>query len=180
MDQTRKTEMEVVMNFQVGDPVVHWSHGIGKITGIEERMIADRQVLYYLVQIRDLTVCVPVDGDTSFRLRPPTSSQDFHKLFAILSSPGIPLPDDRLDRKSHLHGVMADGTLQTICEVVRDLTHHSRRKQLNEDDKNTLKRASSMLCNEWAFSLSLSLPEVEEELNRLLAPVSADPAPASG
>ncbi len=28
------------MNFQVGDPVVHWSHGIGKITGIEERMIA--------------------------------------------------------------------------------------------------------------------------------------------
>ena len=76
------------MVFHVGDPVVHWTYGLGKVAAIEERALAGQKTLYYAVEIHDLTVWVPADDKVATRLRPPTSQRAFKKLFAILSGPG--------------------------------------------------------------------------------------------
>ena len=86
------------MNFHEGDPVMHWTYGFGKVIRLEERALSGKNALYYAVQIGDLTVWVPADGELENRLRPPTPEAGFKKLLAILSSPGEPLPDDRQDR----------------------------------------------------------------------------------
>jgi RNA polymerase-interacting CarD/CdnL/TRCF family regulator len=44
------------MNFYKGDMVMHWSHGIGEIVNLEERALADAKAVYYVVQVRDMTV----------------------------------------------------------------------------------------------------------------------------
>ena len=156
------------MEFNVGDQVVHWTFGVGKIIGVEERALADQTALFYLVQVRDLTICVPVDTRTESRLRAPKSSLDFKELFAILQGSGELLADDRFVRKSQLRKELADGKAESICLVIRDLTALARKKSLNDDDKNILRRAESLLCAEWAYSLSVPLTQAEGDLQQML------------
>lgn len=65
------------MDFRVGDRVIHRTYGLGEIVGLEERALSSQMTLYYVVQIRDLTVFVPVDSKAISQLRSPTSERDF-------------------------------------------------------------------------------------------------------
>lgn len=156
------------MDFSVGDQVVHWTFGLGKIVGVEERLVSDQKVLFYLVKVRDLTVCVPVDSKTESRLRMPTPVHEFNKLFAILTGTGEPLSENRLERKSLLRKGLADGKVETICQVIRDLSTMSLAKSLNDDDKNILNRARNLLCAEWGFAFSIPPTQAESELQHIL------------
>lgn len=156
------------MDFNIGDHVVHWTFGVGKIVGVEERALADQTALFYLVQVRDLTICVPVDARTESRLRAPKSNKEFKNLFSILKGSGETLADDRFVRKSQLRKELADGKAESICQVIRDLTALAQRKSLNDDDKNILRRAEGLLCAEWAYALSVPLAQAEGELQQLL------------
>ena len=83
------------MEFRNGDPVMHWTYGFGHVVRREERAVSGKSTLYYAVQVRDLTIWVPADGDLDSRLRPPTPRPEFEQLLKILKGPGDPLPDDR-------------------------------------------------------------------------------------
>ena len=156
------------MDFHVGDPVVHSTYGLGQIVDLEERALAGQKKLYYFVQIQNLTVCVPADDKAENRLRRPTPKAAFKKLFTILSGPSKPLSGDRHERKIQLRKDLADGDVETVCRVIRDLSSYGQRKPLNDDDKNILKRAWGSLRGEWGFSLSVPPAEVDIEIHRLL------------
>jgi RNA polymerase-interacting CarD/CdnL/TRCF family regulator len=156
------------MEFLMGDPVIHWTYGLGKIVRQEERTFSGEKKLYYVVQIRDLTVWVPADAKVMSRLRSPTPEREFSKLFAILSGLGESLSDDRLERKTHLVEEMKDGKAEAVCRVIRDLSFFQQRKPLNDNDKLILRQASDSLLGEWGFSLSIPLAQAQVELYRLL------------
>jgi CarD family transcriptional regulator len=163
------------MKFQVGDTIMHWSHGLGHITGLEEREVMGESQLYYVVQMQDFNVWVPADKMLAGRLRPPTPAPAFKKLLAILSGPAEVLPDDRHERKSLLRARMSGGTAESICHVIRDLAGRQEVKTLNDDDMSTMKRASGMLLGEWVYSLKIPPTQAEDDLHRLLktSPVRA-------
>ena len=73
------------MGFKIGDPVMHWTYGFGRIVKLEERALSGKATLYYAVKSRDLTVWVPADDNLDSRLRPPTSAAGFKELFEILT-----------------------------------------------------------------------------------------------
>src|SRR6266545_1607845 len=110
------------MNFNAGDTVMHWTYGIGQIVNLEERDLSGSKALYYAVQVRDLTVWVPADGKVGSRLRSPTPKSRFKRLLAFLSSPSEPLPEDRLERRTHLLELLKDGRPESRCQVIRDLS----------------------------------------------------------
>jgi RNA polymerase-interacting CarD/CdnL/TRCF family regulator len=159
---------ELIMEFKSGDSVIHWAYGLGAVVGVQERALSGEKLLYYVVQVRDLTVWVPVDDKAGSRLRPPTSQQGFKKLFKILSEPGKALSEDRHERKSDLHRRLQDGNAESICAVIRDLTSYQQIKALNDDEKQILKRACTSLLGEWGYSFSLSAAEAEAALHHLL------------
>ena len=156
------------MDFRVGDPVVHWTYGLGEIVRMEEKNLPGQAALYYVVQARELTVWVPVDDEVSNRLRAPTPQGKFKKLFAILSSPGEALPSDRLERRNRLFQEQKDGQAESNCRIIRDLSCYQQANQLNDNDRLVLKRAMDSLLAEWNFSLSVPLEDAERELWRLL------------
>lgn len=156
------------MEYHVGDPVVHWTYGLGKVGGVETRTLAGQKARYYVVEISDLTVWVPVDDKVKNRLRRPTSRAGFRRLFKILSESGKSLSDDRFERKQQLNRKLQDGTIESICMVIRDLASFQHRKGLNDDDKVILQRASTSLLGEWVYSFSVPLSQAEQELNGLL------------
>lgn len=165
------------MNFHKGDMVMHWTHGIGQIVNLEERALAGAKAVYYVVQVRDMTIWVPADGKVRSRLRPPTPRLRFEQLLAILSRPVEPLPEDRQERKTHLLDLLQEGRPEALCQVIRDLTAYQKQlgKPMNDNDQLILKQARNLLLGEWGFVLSLTHAQAEHEMHRLLAAAPPEP-----
>jgi RNA polymerase-interacting CarD/CdnL/TRCF family regulator len=157
------------MNFHEGDTVMHWTYGLGEIVRLEERDLFGSTMLYYAVQIRDLTVWVPADNKVGSRLRSPKSKSGFKQLLAILTSPGDALPEDRQERRTRLLEMLRDGRTESLCRIVRGLATHGKLHSLNESDQGILKQAQSALLGEWGFVLSITPAQAEVEMHRLLA-----------
>ena len=162
------------MDYQVGDKVIHWNYGLGEIVKIDEKFIHERQMLCYVVHIRDLYIWVAADEPGNSSLRLPTPECDFEDLFDILRGPGETLPVDRFERKNYLSERMKDGELASICSVIRDLVIYRRGKKSNENDKSTLERAQSFLLTEWMHSLSVPYVQATNELMQLLGVVQQE------
>jgi RNA polymerase-interacting CarD/CdnL/TRCF family regulator len=164
------------MNFHKGETVMHWTYGIGQIVNLEERALAGAKTIYYVVQVRDMTVWVPADSKVKSRLRPPTSKSRFQRLLAILSSPSVTLPEDRLERKTRLLELVQDGRPESLCHVIRDLSAYQKQlgKPMNDNDQMILKQSRNTLLGEWGFVLSITHAQAEHELYRLLASESLE------
>jgi RNA polymerase-interacting CarD/CdnL/TRCF family regulator len=156
------------MDFKIGDTVIHCTYGLGRIVRLEEQAFLGKETLYYVVQVRNMTIWVPADAQIMSRLRSPTPQGEFPRLFSILNEFGGTLPDDWLERKTYLAEELKDGKAESCCRVVRDLSFFQYRKSLNENDKFVLKQASDSLLGEWEFSLSISLAQAQAKLNDLL------------
>jgi CarD family transcriptional regulator len=156
------------MSFEVGDRVVHWAHGPGEIIQIDEKELSGLRQVYYVVQIRELTLWVPVNGGNEKSLRYPTPADDFERLFKILSGPAEALSEDRMERKTRLSDLLKDGKLELVCQVIRDLTHHGRVKKMNDYDNAILERARNFLLEEWCMALAVPLPHATLQLQELL------------
>jgi len=156
------------MNYQIGDKVIHWNYGLGEIVNIEEKTISGKPTLCYVLRTADLMMWVPIDDLQQSSLRKPTPPQEFEQLYAILSSPGEKLLDDRLLRKSQLMDQLKDGKLASTCRVVRDLTYFKRKSKLNDQEKSILERAIRSLVTEWAYSLQIPFSQANQAMANLL------------
>jgi CarD family transcriptional regulator len=156
------------MSFQVGDQVIHWVHGLGEIIQLDEKVLSGNTGQYYVVQIRDLKLWVPISESGERGLRTLTPADDFQKLFEILASPGESLTTNVLERKTQLSDRLKDGSLESICRVVRDLVYYKQTNKFNENDKSILERASNSLLNEWSIVLSVSVHQADHQLQELL------------
>jgi len=156
------------VEFQIGEIVIHSVYGPGEIVQIDEKNLSGHTDLYYAVQIHDMTLYVPVDDSRQSSLRQPTPDKEFKHLFVILRGPGQELPIDRIDRKVYLIGQLKDGSLESICRVIRDLYTYSQSKKLSESDALLYERAQKFLLSEWVLSLSVPSTQAEQELHQLL------------
>jgi len=157
------------MNFHEGDSVMHWTHGLGEVVQLEEMTLSGDKILYYAIQIGDMTVWVPADDKLETRLRLPTHAAEFKGLMGILSGAGEPLPVDRFQRKKLLLEWLKDGCAETLFRVIRSLSTYRHFHPLNEDDQALLKRSRHALLGEWSFIMSIPLAQAEHELQHLLA-----------
>ena len=154
--------------FQVGDQVIHWSHGLGEIIQLDEKSLSGRTRQYYVVQMSELTLWVPIDQTGDRNLRLPTPKKDFKSLFQILASSGKPLSPDRNESRLQVVERLKDHELASICRVIRDLTPHKRLKKMNENDNSTLERNRNFLINEWSVALSIPIQQAKHKLGKLL------------
>ncbi len=157
------------MDFNTGDRVMHTTHGLGRVLGIEERTLNDNTAVYYMIQVADLTIWVPADENLKNRLRLPTSEVGLRKSLSILSSPAEKLPDDRRQRNLQLQEMLKDGRFESLCKVIRDLTAYRKTHAWNDYDSALMKRSISKLVGEWSVSLSVAPIDAERELHQLLA-----------
>jgi RNA polymerase-interacting CarD/CdnL/TRCF family regulator len=163
--------MEIPMDFHEGDPVMHWTYGLGIVIRLEERNLSGSNMLYYAVQIGDMMVWVPADDNLESRLRPPTIKAKFEHLLTILSDPSEVLPIDRQERRLLILEWLKNGRAESLFRVIRNLSSYRNIHPLNETDHALLKRSQNALLGEWGFALSVTPLQAEIELNRLLAPV---------
>jgi CarD family transcriptional regulator len=160
---------EHIMQFKTGDYVVHPSYGVGNITRLEERRLAEQEMrLYYVITADKSTVWVPVDANGATGLRRLTPKSDLERYRRVLKSHPVPLAKDHHKRRLEIIERLKQGTFQTACEAIRDLTAHGWRKRLNDADAALLQKIRESLCREWAAAAAVSAAEAHEEVEALL------------
>src|SRR3990172_5364865 len=123
------------MNYHEGDSVMHCTYGLGKIIQMEERTLYGPTMLYYAVQIGDMTVWVPADDRLETRLRLPTHGKEFQRLLDILTGPPDLVPEDRHERKELLVEWLKDGRAESLCRVICSLANQRQVRPLNDNDQ---------------------------------------------
>ena len=157
------------MGFHVGDKVIHCTYGLGEIVQIEQKTIHDHLADCYVVQIREMTIWIPIDDLQQHSLRLPAQPEEFIGLSDILTGPSELLQEDRLLRKDQLLTQMRDGQLTSLCRVVRDLTNFKRvNKKLNDQESSILEQATNSLITEWSHSLEISPNQALQAMTNLL------------
>lgn len=164
------------MDYKIGDTIVHWAHGVGKVVAIDHKDLAGVVQEYYVVDIAQLKLWVPVDGANKGSIRLPTDSLQFVKLFEILRIPGEPFPDNQYLRKLELSKRMQKKTLEDVCHVIRALKDRARLHSLNQNDSSVLLRAEEHLLNEWVVSMGVERSKAHSDLNELLQSAATETA----
>jgi RNA polymerase-interacting CarD/CdnL/TRCF family regulator len=156
------------MNYQIGDQVIHRTHGSGIIIAVDEKSLAGHTRQYYVIDTGQLTVWVPIDVTGENSIRPPTESFEFKAVLNSLRGPGEGLSDHHVERKNQLVGRMQKRKLVDICSVIRDLTTRSLLHNLNYNDRTVLRHAEECLLDEWELSLGSTRSSALRELEFLL------------
>jgi CarD family transcriptional regulator len=154
--------------FKIGDKVIHWSYGPGEIIQMDEKEINGKIIQCYVLKVGDLTLWVPSEDNGGNCIRPLTQPEDFEKIFRILAAPGEPLSNDIMERKRVVRQRMRTGTLESLSQVVRDLTYHKRNGKMTENDRAFLEQTRNLLLAEWCLVLAVPMEDAEQELTRLL------------
>ncbi len=164
------------MEYEVGDTVIHWTHGPGKVIAIEERDLAGVNQAYYVVEVGLLTLWIPAEAENQNSLRPPMEGNQFKHLINILQTPGEPLSDNYTKRRFALRDRIQKRTLADLCYLIRDLTYRSHQHNLNQNDSDVLFRAEEYLLDEWVLSLGIERSSAQQELDVILRGDEAEPS----
>lgn len=157
------------MSFKVGDRVVLRSHGVGEIVRLEERQFTGREAgWYYEVNTAKSTIWVAVETPETAGMRALTARRELDPCRAVLKGQPEVLNPDHNQRRTEVAGRLKQGSLLTMCAVVRDLTAHGWRRPLAEADAAALRRTTEVLYDEWATAAGVSVAEATQEVQALL------------
>lgn len=158
---------EKINHFKVGDKVIHRAYGPGKVIQVDEKELSGECVQYYVVEVKDVTLWVPIDGEEAPDLRYPTSEQKLERTLKLLNAPADPLSTNRMERKTQLKERLEDGSLESICRVIRDLRCYQQDNRMNDHDTATLNRTIYFLLTEWSMACSIPLDQAEQQLEEV-------------
>ncbi len=157
------------MLFKVDECVVYPAVGVARIVGlVTKRFFAAELLEYYEVVNERSTVWVAVNEASAKGLRRLTRKDELaHYRDVLRGRPGV-MNDDSRQRQADFRGRLRRGTLQDLCEIVRDLSARGWSKPLGEYDAAGLRQGRDGLCQEWAAADGVSLAEATAEVNLLL------------
>lgn len=155
--------------FKVGQEVVYPVHGAGVIEGIEKREILGQQKDYYVLRITtgDLQVLIPVDGVENAGLREVCDKETLDRVHDILMDEPGPWEENWNRRYRINMDKIKSGAIESIAEVVRNLTLRDMKKGLSAGEKKMLDNARKVLVSEIVMADNSTAEQVNERLQQI-------------
>ncbi len=152
--------------FEVGDKVVHPTHGAGIISAIEEKEMVESFKFYYIIELTatQMKLMIPVDTAETIGLRPVARPAQIQVIYETLQGDPEELVDDFKQRQALLAEQLKSGNIIDVARVVRDLAWRHENHPLSPTESRQLDNAKQQLASE------LSLAEdraVEESLAKI-------------
>jgi CarD family transcriptional regulator len=158
------------VSFQVGDKVIYPNHGLGVVEKIEEKTILGTTCGFFHLRIlaNETTVLVPVVNVDNVGLRRAITDEEVDRLFILLG-------DGRIDNHQNWKGRFKDnsdkmrtGSIYDMADVLKSLTFLAKSKSLSFREKRMLDRAKSLIISEISEVMRLTVPEVEDRVEKAL------------
>ena len=165
----KKREKETRM-YTVGDKVVYPLHGVGLINSIEDRTVLGEKRSYYVIKlaISDMTVMIPTNRSDQLGLRMIVSDRDVHKALKLINGQITDMEEDWKARYQHNFEKMKSGSIFDVAEVVKNLFHRNRVKELSIMEKKLYENAYRLLVDEISYVKDMEKDEVQTILSERL------------
>lgn len=149
--------------FDIGDKVVHPTHGAGLVKGIQEQDLLEQYQHYYVIDLAvdDRTLMIPVGNAEEIGLRSISREAALSKVWRTLSGAGEALSDDYKKRQKRVQTKLKTGDAIKVAEVIRDLSTLKREDHLTSFDTKLLERAQQFLASEVALVEGVGVNEAE-------------------
>ena len=159
-----------MIQFSIGDKVVHRMHGAGRITGVEHQELVEGFKHYYVLEIagKGLTMFVPMRKADELGVRPAASRVELDHIVHILKGKPQKLPEDHRERQGRVQKKLTSGSLIQVAEAVRDLTRHGQLDHLTRAGSQLLNRGRDFLASEMALVADTTLDDAHQVIDAAL------------
>jgi CarD family transcriptional regulator len=156
--------------FDIGDKVVHPTHGAGQVTGVKEQDLVEPYQRYYVIDLAvdDRTLMIPVSNAEEIGLRSISREAALSRVWRTLSGTGESLSGDYKKRQKRIQKKLKTGDVIKVAEVIRDLSTLKREDHLTSFDTRLLDRAQQFLACEVALVEGVQVSEAERMIYETL------------
>jgi CarD family transcriptional regulator len=156
--------------FDIGDKVVHPTHGAGLVKGIKEQDLLEQYQRYYVIDLAvdDRTLMIPVSKAEEIGVRSISQDAALSKVWRTLGGAGESLSDDYKKRQERIQEKLKTGDAIKVAEVVRDLSTLKREGHLTSFDTKLLERAQQFLACEVALVEGVQVSKAERMISETL------------
>ena len=159
-------------DFVVGDKAVHPSHGVGEVTGIEEREIGGTRAKFYILRILDngMKVMVPISAATQVGLRYAMSGTEANAVLTTLRAREVAVDLQPWSRRFRAYTEMLkSGSPHEVAKVLRDMHRLRFDKDLSFGERRLLDQAKSLLMKELALAKQVTEAQLAAEVTEIFA-----------
>ncbi len=149
--------------YSLGDKVVYPLHGVGVINSIEDRTVLGEKRSYYVIKltISDMTVMIPVNKSDELGLRLVVSNKDAEKALKIIGGESTDMEEDWKSRYQQNFEKIKSGSILNVAEVVKNLFHRNKVKELSIMEKKLYENAYRLLVDEISYVKDLDRENVQ-------------------
>ncbi len=160
-------ELEVVVDFKVGDKVVYPPHGVGVIEAIELRMVSNTEQKFYKVSILEPPAIfrVSLSQVRSVGLRRIVDHATVEKVYTILRDRNVVVDTQTWNRRFRDYSQrIKTGSVLEIAKVIRELAVLKGDKELSFGERRMLESAQGLLVKEISIAKASSEETIKAEL----------------
>ena len=160
---------KVVLELKEGDHIVHATHGVGEIMGIESKKLQDEKHVYYTVKTDKLTYWLELVESNSARIRSVCSPATFTKALAEMRREPKPLSNNFRVRIRSMKDEMAKCSVMANARLIRDLHARNAEKNLHVNEHRTMDKLKNQFASEWAVSADIDKKKAFAEMEKALS-----------
>jgi CarD family transcriptional regulator len=159
--------------FQVGDLAVYPAHGVGKIEGIESRVINGVKHNFYMMKVieNNMLIMIPTDNVDSVGLREVIDIKEIPKVYEVMKSKKDTPSDNQTWNRRYREYMdkIKTGSLFDVAEVFRDLSLLKMNKDLSFGERKLYDTAQVLLVRELSTAKKTDEKTVMAELESFFA-----------
>ncbi|MBX3205885.1 MAG: CarD family transcriptional regulator [Labilithrix sp.] len=158
------------LKLNVGDKVVHPSHGLGEISAIEHREIGGAKGEFFIIRILDngMRVMVPRTSAQAAGLRPVMSSKEADKVLETMKAREVAVDLQPWSRRFRAYTEMIkSGSPHEVAKVLRDMYRLKFDKELSFGERRLLDQAKSLLLKELAAAKGVTEPVLQARVDEM-------------
>ena len=158
------------MDLKVGDMVVYPAQGVARVEGLEEKVIMNAPMRFFVLRVldSDKKIMVPEDKVASVDIRRVITEDEVDEVLDILRERNVSFDHGTWNRRYRAYvEKIKTGSILEIAEVLRDLNLIKIEKNLSFGERKMLDTARRLLVQELSVAMGSTEEEVERELEDL-------------
>lgn len=150
-------------------------HGVVEVQGVEEKEILGSKKTFYILNVleNNVKLMVPTDNINSVGLRPVVAKNEVKKILDILREEDGKIPKLGVQSWNKRYKEYADkvksGDIYEIAEVLRDIHHLRKVKNLSFGEKRIMENALSHVVKELSIALRKKEGEVSNQIEEIFS-----------
>ena len=152
--------------FNIGDYAVCPGHGVGQVCDVEEKVVGEETLSFYILKIiaNGMTVMVPTNSENG--IRELVGMTEINEVYELLQDHNIEIDNSTWNRRYREYMTkIKTGSLLEIAEVLRALFLLKDKKNLSFGEKKMLEQCRDLLAQEISLSNGGDSTKVSTEID---------------